>query len=118
MTRPKDPHTVHQFSWHGIEIELTYCPVRWTQISHIELRAINPERAPLPLTETGICRISLKSARLKPMAEMSSPKSLPGWMRRRTHPNGKLTLQATRKETSSDRQMPLYALSSLAQPVS
>lgn len=53
MTRPKDPHTVHQFSWHGIEIELTYCPVRWTQISHIELRAINPERAPLPLTETG-----------------------------------------------------------------
>lgn len=53
MTRPKDPHTVHQFTWQGIEIELTYCPVRWTQISHIEIRSTCPERAPLPLTDTG-----------------------------------------------------------------
>ena len=53
MTRPQDPHTLHTFTWQGIEIELTYCPVRWTQISHIELRSIQPERAPLPLTQTG-----------------------------------------------------------------
>lgn len=53
MTRPKDPHTIHLFTWQGIDIELTYCPVRWTQISHIEVRSIHPERAPLPITETG-----------------------------------------------------------------
>ncbi|KJS38575.1 MAG: hypothetical protein VR74_05240 [Hyphomonas sp. BRH_c22] len=53
MTTPKDPHSVHHLTWQGIEIEVTFCPVRWGQISHIELRATDPERAPLPLTETG-----------------------------------------------------------------
>lgn len=53
MTTPQDPHSVHQMSWQGIEIEVTFCPVRWGQISHLEIRSVAPERAPLPVSLTG-----------------------------------------------------------------
>lgn len=42
-----------RFRWEGIEIEATYCPVRWGVIAHIEIESIEPRRAPLPITETG-----------------------------------------------------------------
>ena len=44
---------VHRFTWQGIEIEAIYCPVRWGVIAHLEIRSIEPPRAPLPITETG-----------------------------------------------------------------
>lgn len=44
----------HRFTWEGIEIELTYVPEAYGgAIAHLEVRSINPERAPLPITETG-----------------------------------------------------------------
>lgn len=45
---------IHTFTWEGIEIELTYVPEAYGgAIAHLEVRTINPERAPLPITETG-----------------------------------------------------------------
>ena len=44
---------VHHFTWQGIEIEAIYMPVRFGVIAHLEVRSINPPRAPLPITETG-----------------------------------------------------------------
>ena len=48
-----EPQT-HRFTWQGIEIEATYTPQKWGGvIAHLEIRSINPERAPLPITNTG-----------------------------------------------------------------
>lgn len=44
---------IHRFTWQGIEIEAIYTPLKWDTIAHLEVRAIKPERAPLPITETG-----------------------------------------------------------------
>lgn len=43
----------YRFTWQGIEIEAVYEPNKWQVIAHLEIRSINPERAPLPITETG-----------------------------------------------------------------
>lgn len=43
----------HRFTWQGIEIELVYSPVKWGTIAHLEVQSVAPERAPLPITETG-----------------------------------------------------------------
>lgn len=43
----------HIFTWQGIEIELTYAPRKWNVTAHLEVRSINPKRAPLPITQTG-----------------------------------------------------------------
>lgn len=49
------------FDWQGITLEVTYEP-DWLNMgdrdpnlghAHLEIRAIKPERAPLPITETG-----------------------------------------------------------------
>lgn len=45
---------IHTFTWEGIEIELTHVPEAYGgAIAHLEVRSINPERAPLPIAETG-----------------------------------------------------------------
>lgn len=45
---------VHRFTWQGIEIEAIYCPRQFGGvIAHLEIRSIEPPRAPLPITETG-----------------------------------------------------------------
>lgn len=44
---------IHCFTWQGIEIEASYTPLKWNVIAHLEIRSINPERAKLPITETG-----------------------------------------------------------------
>lgn len=44
---------IHRFLWQGIEIEATYWPSKWGTTAHLEIRSIRPERAPLPITETG-----------------------------------------------------------------
>lgn len=43
----------YRFHWQGIEIEAVYVPLKWKTIAHLEVRSINPEGAPLPMTETG-----------------------------------------------------------------
>lgn len=43
----------YRFMWRGIEIEAIYTPLQWKTIAHLEVHSINPERAPLPITETG-----------------------------------------------------------------
>jgi hypothetical protein len=55
MTRSIETHAI---TWRGITIEICY-EERWLgsdvpfSTAHLELRAIAPERAPLPMTETG-----------------------------------------------------------------
>ena len=44
---------IYHFAWRGIEIEAIYTPLQWKTIAHLEIRSIKPERAPLPITETG-----------------------------------------------------------------
>lgn len=48
----QQPQT-YRFIWQGIDIEATYTPRKWSIIAHLEIRSITPERAPLPITETG-----------------------------------------------------------------
>lgn len=44
----------HKITWEGIEIEARYSPQKFGGvIAHLELEAINPPRARLPMTETG-----------------------------------------------------------------
>ena len=43
----------YRFMWQDIEIEATYTPLKWGVIAHLEIRSIVPERAPLPITQTG-----------------------------------------------------------------
>jgi hypothetical protein len=46
---------IHRFEWGGILLEVSYEP-QWLSdgdIAHLEVRSISPERAPLPITETG-----------------------------------------------------------------
>lgn len=47
------------FNWRGIAIRVTYVPnwlnmaARGYDTAHIEVESLDPERAPLPITETG-----------------------------------------------------------------
>ena len=43
----------HRFHWQGIEIEAVYTPLKWGVTAHLEVRSIRPERARLPITDTG-----------------------------------------------------------------
>lgn len=47
----------YRFAWYdglqNIEIEVVYYPLKWGVISYFEIQSINPEREPLPITETG-----------------------------------------------------------------
>lgn len=44
----------YRFTWQGIEIEAGYTPRKFGGvIAHLEIRSVAPERAPLPITETG-----------------------------------------------------------------
>jgi hypothetical protein len=52
VLKMEQPQT-YRFQWEGIDIEATYTPVKWGVIAHLEIRSIQPERAPLPITETG-----------------------------------------------------------------
>ncbi|MDR6849725.1 hypothetical protein [Sphingomonas sp. BE137] len=48
----QEPQT-YRFQWRGIEIEAIYTPLKWGVTAHLEIRSIRPERARLPITETG-----------------------------------------------------------------
>jgi len=47
------PSQIHRFTWQGIVIEARYWPRKWGVSAHLEIESIAPERAPLPITETG-----------------------------------------------------------------
>jgi len=49
----KMSYQIYRFTWQNIEIEARYNPSQWNVIAHLEIEAINPERAALPITETG-----------------------------------------------------------------
>lgn len=50
----EEPAQTHRFTWQDIEIEATYWPRKWGgTIAHLEIRSTQPDRAPLPTTETG-----------------------------------------------------------------
>jgi len=49
----KETFETYTFQWEGIEIEVIYWPLIWSVTSHLEIRSLVPERAPLPITETG-----------------------------------------------------------------
>jgi len=44
---------IYRFLWQGIEIEARYWPVKWKVSAHLEIESITPERAPMPISETG-----------------------------------------------------------------
>lgn len=78
----------YRFTWRGIEIEAIYTPLQWKTIAHLEVRSIKPERAPLPITETGYRSHFHQPAPSKGWAVMWWSRSSHGWTRRRTLPNG------------------------------
>lgn len=52
--RPVDKEIqTRRFHWQAIEIEATYTPLKWSVIALLEIRSVNPERARLPITDTG-----------------------------------------------------------------
>jgi hypothetical protein len=47
-----EPYTF-PFTWQGIEIEAIYTPRKWSAVDCLEIKSVNPARAPLPITDTG-----------------------------------------------------------------
>ncbi len=47
------PPQTYRFMWRNIEIEAVYDPLKWGITAHLEIRSVKPERAPLPITESG-----------------------------------------------------------------
>lgn len=43
----------YNIEWHGIQLSIIHTPKRWGVIEHLEIRSITPEKAPLPITDTG-----------------------------------------------------------------
>lgn len=43
----------YQIEWNGITIGIKYEPMLWNVTSHLEVQSLIPERAQLPITETG-----------------------------------------------------------------
>lgn len=43
----------HSTEWRGIEIEIKFESEYFRGMAHIEVRSVRPERAPLPISETG-----------------------------------------------------------------
>ena len=43
----------YEIDWNGIKLGITYEPMLWNVTSHLEVRSLTPERAQLPITETG-----------------------------------------------------------------
>ena len=54
----EQPTTITTFDWQGITLSVTHWPAKFGrgedwQTDHLEVQAVNPERARLPITETG-----------------------------------------------------------------
>ncbi|MDJ0641980.1 MAG: hypothetical protein QNJ15_04105 [Erythrobacter sp.] len=54
----KDDYTRNEMTWDGITIEIGWAPEYFSigdgkTMGHLEIRSIDPEREPLPVTDTG-----------------------------------------------------------------
>ena len=54
----RQDYSITRTHWNGIEIEIRWNPDYliyddWTHMAHLEVVSVSPERAPLPITETG-----------------------------------------------------------------
>ncbi len=43
----------HNIDWQGISILITHAHKAWGVIEHLEIKTIDPPKAPLPITDTG-----------------------------------------------------------------
>jgi len=108
MTRQYTRHYEHhEIVWHGVTISINYEP-RWLNLSddygldtaHLEIEAIAPERAPLPITETGY-RSHFTSARA--VVAMGGPVALV-----RTWLDEEAATPAWRGQAAAARQFTLF----------
>lgn len=61
----------YQIDWSGIKITIKYEPILWDVTSHLEVQSLTPERAQLPITETGYKSLFLPIGTVE--AEYASP---------------------------------------------
>jgi len=59
----KDIYQSCRLDWQGIEIDIRYCPNRWTVIGHFEIESAC--RSPLPIAETGFVSHFVSDERVK-----------------------------------------------------
>lgn len=97
----------HETVWNGVTISISYEP-RWLSLAddygldtaHLEIEAIAPERAPLPITETGY-RSHFTTA--NPVAAMGGPVALVrAWL------DEEAATPAWRRQADADRQLTLF----------
>lgn len=63
------PSKTYRISWQNVEIDVRHTPDYWSAVKrvygysmdHLEVIAVEPDRAPLPITETGYRSIFLNS---------------------------------------------------------
>jgi hypothetical protein len=92
----------HTFTWEGIEIELTYVPKAYGgAIAHLEVRTINPEGAPLPITETGY-RSHFHPVGTVEEGEGTLIDQVTGWL------DEEAKSKAWRKQVEDSRQLSLF----------
>lgn len=97
----------HEIVWNGVRISISYEP-RWLDLAddygldtaHLEIEAIAPERAPLPITETGY-RSHFTTAHA--VAAMGGPVALV-----RTWLNEEAASPAWQREVAAARQLTLF----------
>ena len=67
------PSKTYRITWQTVEIDVRHTPDYWSAVKrvygysmdHLEVIAIEPDRAPLPITETGYRSIFLYSTELE-----------------------------------------------------
>ncbi|MBS3961219.1 MAG: hypothetical protein KGZ61_05210 [Sandarakinorhabdus sp.] len=108
MTRTFTRHYEHHETvWNGVKISISYEP-RWLSLAddygldtaHLEIEAIAPERAPLPITETGY-RSHFTTAHA--VAAMGGPVALV-----RTWLDEEAASPAWQREVAAARQLTLF----------
>lgn len=97
----------HETVWNGVTITISYEP-RWLSLAddygldtaHLEIEAVAPERAPLPITETGY-RSHFTTAHA--VAAMGGPVALVlAWL------NEEAASPASQREVAATRQLTLF----------
>lgn len=47
------PITTHTLDWRGVLVEVRFEERKFQQFDHLQIQSVEPERTPLPMTETG-----------------------------------------------------------------
>ncbi len=58
----------YEIEWEGIKISIAHTHKRWGVIEHLEIRSIDPPKAPLPITGTGYTSSFMEEERLNQYA--------------------------------------------------